>query len=63
MRPHLFILTSFIASIIFCQSESLVFDPPYSGTIFLDPDIITEEVISTSIEASYAGQGVRTKYD
>ncbi|SVB55981.1 uncharacterized protein METZ01_LOCUS208835, partial [marine metagenome] len=36
----------FIASILFCQSESLVFDPPYSGTIFIDPDIITEEDIS-----------------
>ncbi|SVB94703.1 uncharacterized protein METZ01_LOCUS247557, partial [marine metagenome] len=38
--------TFFIASILFCQSESLVFDPPYSGTIFIDPDIITEEDIS-----------------
>ena len=63
MRHYLFIPTFFIASILFCQSEPLVFDPPYSGTIFIDPDIITEEDISTFIEAPYAGQGVRTMYD
>ena len=63
MRHYLFMPTFFIASILFCQSESLVFDPPYSGTIFIDPDIITEEDISTFIEAPYAGQGVRTMYD
>ena len=63
MRHYLFMPTFFIASILFCQSESLVFDPPYSGTIFIDPDIITEEDISTFIEAPYTGQGVRTMYD
>ena len=63
MRHYLFISAFFIASILFCQSEPLVFDPPYSGTIFIDPDIITEEDLSTFIEAPYAGQGVRTMYD
>ena len=55
--------TFFIASILFCQSESLVFDPPYSGTIFIDPDIITEDDITTFIDAPYAGQGMRTMFD
>ena len=63
MRFILLILPFCLASILFCQSESLEVDPPYSGTIFIDPDIITEDDLSTFIEAPYAGQGVRTMYD
>jgi len=50
-------------SVLFCQSELPVLDPPYSGTIFIDPDIITEDDITTFIDAPYAGQGIRTMFD
>lgn len=38
-------------------------DPPYSGTIFLDPDIITSADITTFQGATYAGQGMREMFD
>jgi len=62
MKYNLFILIFCIAAFLFCQSKSLV-DPPYSGTIFIDPDIITENDLSTFIETTYTGQGMRTMYD
>ena len=34
-----------------------------SGTIFLDPDIITPDDPSTFVDAPYAGQGVRNMFD
>src|SRR5687768_9145242 len=37
--------------------------PPFSGTIFIDPDIITDADPTTFISAPYAGQGMRTMYD
>ncbi|MCS5647540.1 MAG: hypothetical protein NZ838_15600, partial [Candidatus Marinimicrobia bacterium] len=63
MRHYLFMPTFFIASILFCQSEPRVVDPPYGGTIFVDPDIMTEEDVTTFIDAPYAGQGMRTMFD
>ena len=63
MKHFIFLLPLYIASFLFCQGGSLVLDPPYSGTIFIDPDIITENDLSTFLEAPYAGQGVRTMYD
>jgi hypothetical protein len=38
-------------------------DPPFSGTIFLDPDIITASDISTFAALSYGGQGARLMFD
>jgi len=38
-------------------------EPPYDGTIFIDPDIITDAVPTTYVGLSYAGQGTRTMYD
>ena len=38
-------------------------DPPFSGTIFLDPDIITSSDPTTFQNLSFAGQGSRTMYD
>lgn len=38
-------------------------EPPYGGTIFLSPDIITENDHSTFIEVEYIGTGLRTMYD
>lgn len=37
--------------------------PPFGGTIFLDPDIITASDPTTFQDAPYAGQGMRTMYD
>jgi hypothetical protein len=37
--------------------------PPYSGTIFIDPDIITASDSSALESTSYIGQGMRTVYD
>ncbi len=38
-------------------------DPPFSGTIFIDPDIITAEDRSSFLSATYSGQGIRSMYD
>jgi predicted outer membrane repeat protein len=37
--------------------------PPFSGTIFIDPDIITASDPTTFISAPYAGQGLRLMFD
>ena len=37
--------------------------PPFSGTIFIDPDIITADDPTTFISLSYNGQAQRTMYD
>lgn len=36
---------------------------PYAGTIFIDPDIITDSDPSTLVSVSYSGQGNVTVYD
>lgn len=38
-------------------------NPPFNGTIFLDPDIITAEDPSTFVNLSDAGRGMRTMFD
>ena len=38
-------------------------DPPFSGTIFIDPDIITDADPTTFHGLSYAGQDMRTMFD
>ncbi|HET8899264.1 MAG TPA: hypothetical protein VFN09_10880 [Rhodanobacteraceae bacterium] len=37
--------------------------PPYSGTIFIDPDIITAADPNAFLGITYAGQGVRNLFD
>lgn len=37
--------------------------PPFGGTIFLDPDIITDSDKSTFVGLSYAGQATRRMFD
>ena len=39
------------------------YDPPFGGTIFIDPDIITEDDPTTFVSLSYAGTGKRQMYD
>ena len=36
---------------------------PYSGTIFIDPDIINDTDPSTLVSVTYTGQGMETVYD
>ena len=38
-------------------------EPPYPGTVFLDPDIITPSDPSSLIDVTYAGRGQRTMFD
>ncbi len=38
-------------------------EPPFSGTIFIDPDIITAADPSTFLKAKYTGQKPRTMFD
>jgi len=37
--------------------------PPFSGTIFLDPDIITDSDNTTFVSLSYSGQDTRRMFD
>ena len=39
------------------------YNPPFGGTIFIDPDIITQEDPTTFVSLSYAGTGSRQMYD
>ena len=42
------------------NSES---DPPYFGTVYIDPDIITPSDPTSLIDVTYAGRGERTMWD
>ena len=57
LKNHLS-LGIFCISFFLCQGE-----PPFSGTIFLDPDIITSEDATTYQGLADAGTGIRTMYD
>ena len=37
--------------------------PPFGGTIFIDPDIITPDDPTTFLDLNYAGTGSRMMYD
>ena len=37
--------------------------PPFDGTIFIDPDIITPSDPTAFVSLDYSGQGLRTMYD
>ena len=40
-----------------------IYNPPFEGTIFIDPDIIKEDDPTTFVSLSYAGTGIREMYD
>lgn len=44
-------------------AASVSADPPFGGTIFLDPDIITPADPTAFESLTYAGRGVRSMYD
>lgn len=66
-RPGVLVLaTCFVVFLAACspeRTEERVFAPPYSGTIFLEPNIITVSDPSVFLSATYAGRGVRTVFD
>ena len=37
--------------------------PPFAGTIFIDPDIITDSDPTAYTSMTYSGQGERTMFD
>ena len=53
----------YISLLLFVGLAISQLDPPYSGTIFIDEDIITEDDTSTFLSAPYAGQGMRQMFD
>lgn len=60
MRLFLFLIAAFLV-LSFSQLQAQT--PPYSGTIFIDPDIITSSDSSAIQSTTYAGRGPRTVYD
>ena len=44
-------------------SDPVVVEPPFDGTIFIDPDIITSSDPTTFQTLSFAGQDSRTMFD
>ncbi len=60
MRLCLFLIAIFsVLSLTQLEAQT----PPYSGTIFIDPDIITSSDSSAIQSTVYAGRGQRTVYD
>ncbi len=60
--------TSWVCQLIVCFCSMLVpfqviAQPPYSGTIFFDPDIITSSDPTVFQNSTYTGRGVRTVFD
>ena len=54
--------TLFLALLLSAASARPM-DPPFSGTIFIDPDIITASDPSDFTGATFSGQGMRTMFD
>lgn len=46
-----------------CVAGAIHAAPPYSGTIFIDPDIITDDDPTAFLSIEYAGTGTRTMFD
>ena len=44
-------------------TRTVASDPPFSGTIFIDPDIITSSDPTAFQSVSYSGQALRTMFD
>jgi hypothetical protein len=54
---------TFICCVLLICGQLLAQTPPYSGTIFIDPDIITATDSSAIQSTTYTGLGLRTVYD
>lgn len=49
--------------LILITQSTILAQSPYSGTIFIDPTIITAADPTTFVSSTYTGQGTRTVYD
>ena len=62
-----FVLLLFLISCSNSETEPSIpkveLTPPFNGTIFLDPDIITSSDPTTFTSLTYAGQATRTMFD
>ena len=58
---HFVLLAVFAVSSVFMLTARA--EPPFSGTIFIDPDIITSSDPSTFLKVKYTGQKRRTMFD
>ena len=52
-----------VLSMLFLMNQLRAQNPPYSGTIFIDPDIIVPADPSAIQSTTYTGQGMRMVYD
>jgi len=57
------IVFGLILCLLSCSNNDNGSNPPFSGTIFLDPDIIISSDLSTFESLAYAGQAERTMFD
>src|SRR5258706_6361387 len=62
-KPASSLLAAAMFLFVVVATQSVCAAPPYSGTIFIDPDIITAADSTTFSGLTYAGQGVRTMFD
>lgn len=69
-HPIISILSGILTGLFFCcttDTEPTIpkvqFPPPFNGTIFLDPDILTSSDPTTFTGLTYAGQAKRKMYD
>lgn len=60
MHQH---LRKAFSSALFLFLGALVQAQPYNGTIFIDPDVITDTDPGTLVSVTYTGQGMVTVYD
>lgn len=56
-------LPQILSSALFLFLGSLAQAQPYNGTIFIDPDVITDTDPGTLVSVTYTGQGMVTVYD
>lgn len=56
-------IPALVALVLLWSAFAPPLDPPFGGTIFIDPDIMTEDDPSTLVVAVYRGQEMRTMYD
>ncbi len=55
-------LSAVLAGTVVAPADAAV-EPPFDGTIFLDPDIITAADPTTFTSIEYVGQGIRSMFD
>lgn len=56
-------IKKFIVQVVLGLITAVAWSQPYSGTIFVDGDIITASDSSAFVSATYTGQGVKTIFD